>query len=274
VALLELLVWLRVPDALERGFTALAAAVTREAQIEIAQILRARLSEFTTIQRRDYLAWLHRAVAWRGGASFAALLRELRKEAVAATPAAGRAVLEQSLATAAATISASIDAAAGTQRPPRKWTVAELSREISSVANRADPARGRRTFAAAGCFACHTVAGEGGALGPDLTGIATRLAPRDLLEAIVEPDHEISDQYGTVHVTLRDGRRLTGRITNLTEQGLQLAENLFDPAQTVRLADRDIAAIETSKTSLMPAGLIDSFDPAQIADLVSFLRGP
>jgi putative heme-binding domain-containing protein len=274
VALLELLVWLGAPDAVERGFTALAAAVTREAQLELAQILRARLEVFTAAQRRDYLAWLHRAAAWRGGAAFAALLRELRREAVAASPEAERAALGESLSAAAAALHVSPDAGAGESRPARAWTVADLSRELAAAAGRPDPARGRRVFAAAGCFACHTVAGEGGALGPDLTGIAARLAPRDLLGALLEPNREISDQYGTVVVTLRDGRRLTGRITNLTEQGLQLAENLLDPGQAVRIAERDVAGIEAAKISLMPAGLLDPFDAAQIAELVSFLRGP
>ena len=57
------------------------------------------------------------------------------------------------------------------------------------------------------------------AVGPDFTDAGSRFALRDLLEAIVDPSREISDQYGTSVVTLRDGRRLTGRIINYTEQG-------------------------------------------------------
>jgi putative heme-binding domain-containing protein len=90
-------------------------------------------------------------------------------------------------------------------------------------------------------------------------------------EERVEPSREISDQYGTSLVTLRDGRQLTGRIINYTEQGLQLAENLFDPAQAVRLADRDIVSIATSKHSLMPPGLLDVLHPDEILDLLAFL---
>ena len=127
-------------------------------------------------------------------------------------------------------------------------------------------------FAAAGCFACHTYNGEGGALGPDLTAAGSRLATGDLLEAIVEPSREISDQYGTSEIALRDGRRLSGRIINYTEQGLVLAENLFDPAQGVRLKESEIVTITPSKISLMPPGLLDTFSGSEILDLLAFLR--
>ena len=129
----------------------------------------------------------------------------------------------------------------------------ELTALVARAPGARDPARGRRVFAAAGCFACHTCNGEGGALGPDLTAAAARLAPRDLLEAIVEPSREISDQYGTSEIALRDGRRLSGRIINYTEQGLVLAENLFDPAQGVRLKESDIASITPAQSPRQPA---------------------
>jgi len=133
--------------------------------------------------------------------------------------------------------------------------------------------RGRKIFGAAGCFGCHTFDGEGGALGPDLSAVARRLAVHDLFEAIVEPSREISDQYGTVLIRTRDTRQLSGRIVNLTENGLQLAENLADPSNTIRLAENNIATIEPSKISLMPAGLLNAFSEEEILDLLAFLRG-
>ena len=98
------------------------------------------------------------------------------------------------------------------------------------------------------------------------------MATGDLLEAIVEPSREISDQYGTSEIALRDGRRLSGRIINYTEQGLVLAENLFDPAQGVRLKESEIVTITPSKISLMPPGLLDTFSGSEILDLLAFLR--
>ena len=272
--LLETLVWLRTPSALDRGFTALAGAVTHEAQLDLARSLRVRIADFTPAQRHDYLAWLHRTGAWRGGASFTLFLRELRKEAVATAPEAERAALEKSLAASLAQSTAPVAALPAGRGFVRTWTVAELAALAEKSPAPRDPARGRRAFGMAGCFACHTCAGEGGALGPDLTAAGARLAPRDLLEAIVEPSREISDQYGTSLVTLRDGRTLSGRIINYTEQGISLAENLLDPAQAVRLAEKDILTITPSKISLMPPGLLNVLHAEEILDLLAYLGSP
>jgi putative heme-binding domain-containing protein len=148
-----------------------------------------------------------------------------------------------------------------------------LLRIVEPVYPAPDARRGREIFAAVGCFVCHTYAGEGGALGPDLTGVAGRFGLRDLLEAIVEPHKEISDQYGTVEIALRDGRRLTGRIVNHSADGVTLAENLFDPGSAVLVRDSERVSVEPSKTSLMPAGMLDALRPDEIRDLVAFLRG-
>lgn len=268
-SLLELLVFLRAPDAIARGFAALDAAVTRESQLELARILRGRLTDWTSSQRNRYLAWLHGTGAWRGGAAFTLFLKELRNEAVASAPATERPALEKSLADSIKTAPlATLPSGRGVVRV---WTVAELAALEEKSTGPRDPARGRRVFSMVGCFACHTCNGEGGAVGPDLTSVGSRLATRDLLEAIIEPSLEISDQYGTSRITTRDGRQLSGRIINYTEQGISLAENLFDPAQAIRLKEADIVSIETSKISLMPPGLIDSLQPGEILDLLAFL---
>lgn len=268
--LLELLVFLRAPEAIVRGFTALEGAVTHQAQLDLVRSLRARLSAWTPAQRTRYLAWLHGTGDWRGGSSFTLLLKELRKEAVASAPEAARAALETSLAATLASARITIPNTSRTTSHP--WTVAELTTLVAKSARTRDVVRGRRVFAAAGCFACHTCNGEGGALGPDLTAAGSRLATGDLLEAIVEPSREISDQYGTSEIALRDGRRLSGRIINYTEQGLVLSENLFDPAQGVRLKESEIVTITPSKISLMPSGLLDTFSASEILDLLAFLR--
>jgi putative heme-binding domain-containing protein len=272
--LLELLVWLRAPSALEPGFSALAVAVTREAQLDLVRSLRARIADFSPAQRRDYLAWLHRTGTWRGGASFTLFLKELRKEAVASAAPDERAALEKSFVASLASPGAITAALPEGRGFVRAWTVAELAALAEKSNAPRDRASGRRAFGMAGCFACHTYAGEGGAVGPDLTGAGSRFALRDLLEAIVDPSREISDQYGTSVVTLRDGQQLTGRIINYTEQGISLAENLFDPAQAVKLAEKDLVSIAPSKISLMPPGLLNVLESDEILDLLSFVRAP
>ena len=61
-------------------------------------------------------------------------------------------------------------------------------------------------FAAANCYACHHFAGDGGAVGPDLTGLAGRFSPRDILESVLEPSKVISDQYAASVITTTTGK--------------------------------------------------------------------
>ena len=85
----------------------------------------------------------------------------------------------------------------------------------SGLKQKRDFDRGRTLFAAAQCFACHRYDNEGGAVGPDLTGVSGRFSTRDLLESIVLPSKVISDQYEAVIIATTDGKVVTGRIMNL-----------------------------------------------------------
>lgn len=266
--LLELLVALETPSAMTRTFAALRTAASREAQLNLARLARARPSAWSSSQRRQYFEWLAATASWRGGASFTLFLKNLRAEALALATPAERALLEASSTPQTAGTTSSRLTGASSHR----WTVDELLPVVSRPGNSAAIRRGKEAFAAASCFACHTFAGEGGAVGPDLTGVASRLSPRDMLEAILEPSREISDQYGTVEITLRDGTKHSGRIVNITEQGLQLARDLFDPANTLRIAESSIASIQPSALSLMPPGLLDTLSAEVIGDLLAFLR--
>lgn len=55
--------------------------------------------------------------------------------------------------------------------------------------------RGKRLFAQFGCQACHKVEGEGGEIGPDITGVGARRTPEELLRKIVEPGAWTTPSY-------------------------------------------------------------------------------
>lgn len=272
-ALLELLVFCEVPGTAERGLTALRGAVTREAQLDFAKSLRVLRATWTPAVRADFAEWLAGTVTWRGGASFARFLQRLRDDAVESAPEGDRPALRQRQAEAAAA-PPSLSPLPGGRGLVREWTVDDLTMLAERDTQRRDPRKGRAVFAAVGCYGCHSFDGEGGALGQDLSSVTRRLSVRDLFEAIVEPDRAISDQYGTVHIRLRNGREHVGRIVNLTETGPHLAENLADPSNVVRLAEADILSIEPSPRSLMPPGLLNVLTADEILDLLAFLRTP
>ena len=126
-------------------------------------------------------------------------------------------------------------------------------------------------FGAVGCAACHRFDTEGGAVGPDLTGVSGRFSPRDLLESIIEPSKEISDQYGSIVVTKKDGETVMGRIANQNGENLQISADMFDPGNFTVVNRKVIEKIEPSKVSMMPEGLLNSLKQDEILDLTAYL---
>ena len=118
------------------------------------------------------------------------------------------------------------------------------------------------------CSACHTYAGAGGKVGPDLTGVRNQTAETLLLHIIV-PNHEITPGYETVTVTTRDGTTIAGRIIAESDNGLTL-RSAIDTEEIVTRAN--IASFTASNVSLMPDGLEQTMTKGEIANLIAYLR--
>ena len=126
-------------------------------------------------------------------------------------------------------------------------------------------------FAVAGCYNCHRVGGEGSSVGPDLTGVGGRFGLKDLLKSIVEPNHEISDQYRQ-QVFLVDGKAIVGRVTNINNDEVMVCTDMLNPKQTIALRRSAIEEQHAADVSVMPTGLLNTFSVAEIADLLAYLR--
>ncbi len=118
------------------------------------------------------------------------------------------------------------------------------------------------------CSVCHSHSGEGGQVGPDLTGINNQPASALLLHTLV-PNYEILPDYQTVLVETVAGKQLTGRIMAESAHSLSL-KTTFGTDETLP-RDR-IANIETTGTSLMPDGLEQNMSRQDLADLIAFLK--
>jgi putative membrane-bound dehydrogenase-like protein len=143
----------------------------------------------------------------------------------------------------------------------------ETWREILSPESiaQADLNQGKLTFQAV-CAACHTMNGEGGIIGPDLTG-AARDNLEYLLENILTPSATVADEYRQLTVTLQDGRVLSGTEKSRSQRMLQL-QTL---AGMVNLERSEIAKEVKSEMSIMPQGLLDALGPDQGRDLIAYL---
>jgi putative heme-binding domain-containing protein len=166
-------------------------------------------------------------------------------------------------------------AAAAPAAPPRpfvkEWTLEELLPIVERGLEGRDFDRGRSLFAAAQCFSCHRYAGEGGAFGPDLSGVAGRFGPRDLLESLVEPNKTISDQYAAVTIVTDNGQVVTGRIVNLHNDNLMVNTDMLDPNKLVNVRRRNIESMRPSPVSMMPGGLLNTLAEDEVLDLVAYL---
>jgi len=73
-----------------------------------------------------------------------------------------------------------------------------------------DLAHGKEVFVA-NCAVCHTLNGEGGKVGPDLTGINSR-DRTDILLEILDPNRSVEANYRSWSATTKDGQTFSGRL--------------------------------------------------------------
>ncbi|MBL9185891.1 MAG: c-type cytochrome [Opitutaceae bacterium] len=129
----------------------------------------------------------------------------------------------------------------------------------------ADASQGRAVFNRA-CASCHKLYGEGGALGPDLTG-SGRHDLGYLIENIADPSAVVAADQVMHVVTLRDGRVLNGIITAQSDRTLTLKSTDHETA----IARADIAKHEQLPISMMPEGLLTALPDHQVRDLIAYL---
>ncbi len=266
--LCQVLVYLEAPGVAARALKLMAESPTQEEQIEYARALRVLRTGWTPEQRKEYFSWFRKAAGYKGGASFGGFVRNIKNDAIATLTEAEKAALKPVLEAAPEPRTAT----AATSRPfVKSWTLAELAPKVEAGLKNRDFDRGRRLFGEANCFSCHRFDNEGGAQGPDLTIASGRFSPRDLLESILDPSKEVSDQYAAVTITTSDGRVVTGRIINLSGDGISVLTNMLDPNGITNVNRRLVESIEPSKISMMPAGLLDTFTEDEILDLMAYL---
>jgi putative heme-binding domain-containing protein len=119
----------------------------------------------------------------------------------------------------------------------------------------------------ASCAACHKIYGEGGVLGPDLTG-SNRADLDYILLNMIEPSADIPDAYQLVTLHTNDGQVMGGTVAQEDDQRVVL--HLV--GQTTTVLKSDIAKREVSPMSMMPEGLLPTLQDAQVLDLVNYLR--
>jgi putative heme-binding domain-containing protein len=266
--LCQLLVYLEHPAVAVKTMKMLSSAPTQEEQVEYAKSLRVLKVGWTPELREQYFKWFHTAAGFKGGSSITGYMNRIRNDAVALLSDEQKTAMKAILDVP---IKKGMDVPAKPRPFVKKWTVDELTPVVEKGLKDRDFDRGRQLFGEARCFACHRFGGEGGALGPDLSGAAGRFNIHDLLESIIEPSKVISDQYADQVITLTDGKVIVGRIINLHGDNMTVNTDMLNPTATMNVNVKKIDTMVTSKVSPMPVGLIDTLNLEEIQDLTAFL---
>ncbi|MEM1293751.1 MAG: c-type cytochrome [Verrucomicrobiota bacterium] len=117
------------------------------------------------------------------------------------------------------------------------------------------------------CAACHQLYGEGGVIGPDLTG-SGRADLDYVLINVLFPSEDVSAEYRLVTLVLKDGRTLTGNIVEENPQVITFRQ----VGQIERIDASQVIQRQVSEASLMPPGLLDSLKREDVRDLVAYLQ--
>lgn len=145
--------------------------------------------------------------------------------------------------------------------------VQSLGRARSATAT-GSPQHGAAIYASSGCASCHTIAGRGGILGPELTGIGATRGASYLRDALVKPTATHPPGYLVVRAVTNDGAEV---------RGIRLNEDVFwiqirDAAGTVHVLQKaELTKLERQlDASLMPS-YESRISGADLDDLIAYL---
>lgn len=143
-----------------------------------------------------------------------------------------------------------------------KWTALLTPAALT----KGDASKGKMVFMAA-CAACHKLYGEGGMIGPDLTG-GDRHKLTFLLENILDPSAIVPADYRMTVFKLKDGRTITGVIPEQNPKTITVQT----PAERLVLERSEVQEQQQLPMSLMPEGLLTALGEEQVIHLIRYLQ--
>ena len=227
---------------------------------------------WTPALREKYFKWYYTAFGFKGGNSFIGFIDKARKMALANIPQDKfdyyNTLSGNDLLTKNGMKLASVGSPKG---PGRTWKLDEALEVVQKDSTDRSFEQGKMLFSAVNCISCHTMKGEGGAVGPALSQLGTRFSTRDILESILEPNKVISDQYAYTSFYLKDGKSVTGRLKNEDSEKYYISQNPFAPQTLRELLKKDVVRTRISDVSSMYPGMINSLNKEELKDLMAYL---
>jgi putative heme-binding domain-containing protein len=299
----QLLIHLDAPGVVKKTLDLRDAAATQEEQIHYMVALRNVKSGWTLEERKRYLAWFQNrpktedggptypggasyfisrntqhpaeTVQWfkdvgreyGDGASLNNFIKKLRAGVVESLSDDEKTQLADFISTAPV-------AAARPKKEyqfVREWKMADFAADLERAGRGRNFENGRDAYAATQCLQCHRLGNDGGAVGPDITAVASRFTRGDLLSSIIEPSKVVSEQYQNITVVKKDGDDVTGRLIEETDTKLVLVPNQLT-GDKVELKKSDVANRAPSKLSPMPEALVNILTKEEVLDLLAYIE--
>ncbi len=144
-----------------------------------------------------------------------------------------------------------------------------LQGKLEARALPGDAGTGKKIFFGKGeCSSCHTVSGEGGFMGPDLTAYGSAMSAKAILDAILTPARIAASGYRSAVATTREGNRVEGVVRNEDNFSVQLQTK---DGSFHFLQKSDLQSLEYLGQSLMPTNYSERLSPSELNDLASYL---
>jgi len=151
------------------------------------------------------------------------------------------------------------------------WQVVAFVRSLGRVKREplpGDAARGAQVYEAAGCAACHTIRGRGGAIGPDLTDAGARSSAPFLRRSIVDPQADTPSGFKQIRAMTSDGRRLIGVRVNEDTFSIQFRDS---GGALYSFFKEELAELTIDDGRTAMPSFRERLEPAALDDLVAYL---
>ena len=142
----------------------------------------------------------------------------------------------------------------------------KTARYTALAAKAGDPAKGKVVVAL--CQSCHMINGQGGLIGPNLSG-AGAMGTEAVLRNIIDPNAAIEAAYRIFQVKLKAGEVIEAFYVSEDATAYVLRQ---PGGADRRVPKAEVASAQYLRRSLMPEGLLDGFTDDQVTDLFAYLK--
>jgi putative heme-binding domain-containing protein len=143
---------------------------------------------------------------------------------------------------------------------------AQVQKLLPVTKETGNSAKGKEQFEKT-CAVCHTLAGKGGKVGPELTGFGAH-PKAEILIAIVDPNRSVEANFRLWSAKLKDGTLISGRLDSESQTSIEILDT---NGQKHAIERKDIKILHTDNKSIMPEGFGTQLTPEDFKNLLEYI---